>query len=151
MKDRFIRVISPFTAFVSVLLDVAVIFYFNYLIQKINKDMDIWTIMFVVIELLAIAIAVAVSVEVLKNGVKFSQNQMEFTGIDDNNTFEYDNIDHIETSRDTKASLRKNFVDRYSHILIYTKDGNITTITLGLTTNKTLKKIENEINERIGK
>lgn len=150
MKDRFIRVISPFTAFVSVMLDVAVIFYFNYLIQKLNKNMDAWTIMFIVIELLAIAIAVSVSVEVLKNGVNFSSEQMEFTGIDDNNIFKYADIDHIETSRDTKASLRKNFVDRYSHIMIYTNDGNVITITLGLTTQKTLQKIENEINQRIG-
>lgn len=151
MKDRFIRVISPFTSLVAVLLDVAVIYYLVYLINNFNKNINAWTIMFLVIEVLAIGIAIAVSVEAFKHGVKFSQKQMEFTGIDDNNVFEYENIDHVEISRDTKVSLRKNFVDRYSHILIYTKDENVTTITLGLTTSKTLNKICDEINTRIGK
>lgn len=149
MKDKFIRVISPFTAGMVMLLDIAVIFYFNYLIQKLHQKLDIWNIMFIVIEIIAIIIAVATSIEVLKNGVKFDNEKIEFTAIDSDNVFKYCDIDHIESSKDTKASLRKNFVDRYSNIIFYMKDGNVTTITLGLTTNKTLEKIVNEINNRI--
>lgn len=150
MKNKFIRVVSPISAGIAVLLDVAVIFYFVFLIQKLlEKSFDMWTIMFAVIEVFAVAIAVAVSIEVFKHGVKFEEEKLTFTAVDDNNEFLYSNIDHIETLRDTKASLRKNFVDRYSHIYIHTNSNEIVTVTLGLTTNKTLKKIVDEINARI--
>lgn len=149
MNNKFIRVISPITVAVVGCLDLAIIALGVFAIKKIQQSLDGWTIAFLVIELFAIVIGVITSKEAVSNGVRFDESKMEFTGLDDNNIFEYAEIEKIETSKDTKASLRKNFVDRYSSIIIYKKDNSVTTIELGLTTRKTLLKIEKEINSRI--
>lgn len=149
MKDRFIRVISPISFCVIAVLDIAIIAFGVFAYQKITADKNIYNIMFVGIEVVAFIIGILASKEVVSNGVKFEYTKMEFTGLDENNIFEYKNIERIETNKDTKASLRKNFVDRYSSIIIHQTDGTVTTIELGLTTLKTLIKIEEEINKRI--
>lgn len=149
MKDRFIRVISPISFCVITVLDIAIIAFGVFAYQKITADKNIYNIMFVGIEVVAFIIGILASKEVVSNGVKFEYTKMEFTGLDENNIFEYKNIERIETNKDTKASLRKNFVDRYSSIIIHQTDGTVTTIELGLTTLKTLTKIEEEINKRI--
>ena len=74
---------------------------------------------------------------------------MEFTGIDENNLFGYEEIEEIETYHDTKASLTKNFVDRHALIIITKKDETVTTIDIGLTTKGTLKKIKKELSKHI--
>lgn len=149
MDNKFIRVLSPITICVIGALDIAIIAFGYFAVQKIMEEANLWNIMFAVIEVIAIIIGFLVSQEVVSNGVKFSETEMEFTGLDENNIFEYAKIEKIETSKDTKASLKKNFVDRYSNIIIYQTDGSVTTIALGLTTVKTLSKIQNEINKRI--
>lgn len=149
MKDKFIRVISPISFCVITVLDIAIIAFGVFAYQKITADKNIYNIMFVGIEVVAFIIGILASKEVVSNGVKFEYTKMEFTGLDENNIFEYKNIERIETNKDTKASLRKNFVDRYSSIIIHQTDGTVTTIELGLTTLKTLIKIEEEINKRI--
>jgi hypothetical protein len=148
MKDRFIRVLSPFTlAFVAV-LDVAVIIFAYYAIQKLSFQISAINVIFAIIELFAIIVAVLVTKEIFLNGVKFTNDKVEFTGLDDNNIIEYSQIEKIESSKDISASLKKNFVDRYSNIIIYLKDSSVITIELGLTTTKTLKKIIDELKLR---
>lgn len=149
MKNKFIRVISPITITVVVCLDIAIIGIGAFAIKKIQQSIDGWTIAFLVIELFAIIIGILATKEAVSNGVRFDNEKMEFTGLDDNNVFKYQDIEKIETNKDTKASLRKNFVDRYSSIIIFKKDNSVTTIELGLTTRKTLLKIADEINNRI--
>lgn len=149
MKDKFIRVLSPFTLAFVLLLDIAVIVFAYYAVKKLSEQLSAVNVIFAVIEIAAILIAVLVTKEVFTNGVRFRNNEVEFTGVDDNNLFHYTDIVKIESSKDNKASLKKNFVDRYSSIIIYLKDESVVTIELGLTTNKTLKKIADELNSRI--
>lgn len=149
MNNKFIRIISPFTlAFVSV-LDIAVIIFGYYAVKKLSQQISAINIIFSLIVLFAFIVAIFVTKEVFNNGVKFDSNEVEFTGLDDNNIFEYSNIEKVESSKDTAASMKKNFVDRYSNIIIYLNDNSVVTIELGLTTKKTLKKITDEINSRI--
>lgn len=149
MKNKFIRTLSPITALVIMVLDVAVVYYLWYVIEKLTKKLDMWNVLFIIFEAFALVVAFLVSKNVLKQGVKFDEEKLEFTSLDDNNIFCYADIEKIESSKDTKASLRKNFVDRYSHIIFYLKDGNVVTVDLGLTTVRTLSKITDEINQRI--
>ena len=146
---KFIRIISPITLTVILALDIAVLVYGAYAIKKIMNSVDIWTILFAIIEVFAIIIAVLVSKEVVSNGVVLYENKIEFTALDDNNCFEFSQIEKIETSRDTRASFKKNFVDRYSRLIIHLHDGSVVTIDLGLTSAKKLALIEKEIKERL--
>lgn len=151
MKEKFIRVLSPFTLGFVIVLDAAVIGFAYYAVQKLSYQVSTINVIFAFIDVIAIIVAVLVTKEVLTNGVKFRDDEVEFTGIDDNNLFDYDDIIKIDYSKDNKASLKKNFIDRYSSIIIYLKDESVVTIELGLTTNGTLKKIVNELNLRIEK
>ena len=63
----------------------------------------------------------------------FYEDRLEFTGIDDKNVFLYSDIAGVETYRDTKASLKKNFIDRHSLIIITRNDETVTTVDIGLT------------------
>jgi hypothetical protein len=130
-------------------LDIAVIIFGYYAVKKLSQQMSAINIIFSLIVLFAFIVAIFVTKEVFNNGVKFDSNEVEFTGLDDNNIFEYSNIEKVESSKDTAASMKKNFVDRYSSIIIYLNDNSVVTIELGLTTKKTLKKITDEINSRI--
>lgn len=149
MKNKFIRVLSPITLLVIGALDIAIICFGVVAVKKITDSVTTINIAFVIIEAIAIIIGILVSKEVVSNGIRFDETKMEFTGLDENNIFQYSDIEKVETSKDTKASLKKNFVDRYSNIILYHKDGTVTTIALGLTTVKTLTKIKNEIEKRI--
>jgi hypothetical protein len=149
MKDKFIKVISPITVAIMLVLDICVIVFGVYSVKRLCIDVSFWTISFLVIEIIAFFIALFSSKEAVSNGIAFRENEMEFTAIDDNNIFEYDSIEKIETIKDTSVSFKKNFVDRYSKIILYMKNESVVTIDLGLTTKKTLKKIEAEINDRI--
>ena len=149
MKNKFIRILSPITVSIIALLDAGVISFGVFAIKKLQAKIDIYTILFAIIEVFALVIAILVSKEILSNGVKFSENGMEFTGLDENNIFEYSDIEKIETFKDTKASFKKNFIDRFSHITITKKDNSIVTVDLGLTTKRKLNKIKVEIEKRI--
>lgn len=149
MKNKFIRVLSPITLLVIGVLDIAIIAFGVFAVEKLITETSKINITFAVIETFAIIIGALVSKEVVSNGVNFCENEFEFTGLDDNNVFNYSDIEKVETSKDTKASLKKNFVDRYSSVTLYLKDETVTTISLGLTTVRTLTKIRNEILSRI--
>ena len=144
MKNKFIRIISPITFCVVLLLDIGVV---AFGIEVAN----FYTVSFVIIEIISLVICFFVSREVISNGVKFGENEFEFTAIDENGTFKYDEIKSVKGEKDNSVSFKKNFIDRFSHIYIETTDGNTTTIDLGLTTSKKLNKVVNEIKARTNK
>lgn len=145
---KFVRIISPITLAIVLALDIAVVGFFVYAIQRIIEEASFITIAFIAIDIFALIIAIFTTKEALSNGVIFYDDRIEFTGLDTGNTFYYNDIIKIETQKDTKASLRKNFVDRYSHIILHLNNDTVATIDLGLTTTKTLKRIETELTNR---
>ena len=149
MKKKFIRVLSPITLAVITALDIAVFGFGIFALKKLFEELSAAVIFFTAIEIFAIVIGILITKEVLKNGISFYEDVMEFTGIDENNLFSYEEIEEIETYHDTKASLTKNFVDRHALIIITKKDETVTTIDIGLTTKGTLKKIKKELSKHI--
>lgn len=149
MKKKFIRVLSPITLAVITALDAAVFGFGIFALKKLFEELSAAVIFFTAIEIFAIVIGILITKEVLKNGINFYEDEMEFTGIDENNLFSYEEIEEIETYQDTKASLTKNFVDRHALIIITKKDKTVTTIDIGLTTKGTLKKIKKELSKHI--
>lgn len=149
MKKKFIRVLSPITLAVITALDIAVFGFGIFALKKLFEELSAAVIFFTAIEIFAIVIGILITKEVLKNGISFYEDEMKFTGIDENNLFSYEEIEEIETYHDTKASLTKNFVDRHALIIITKKDETITTIDIGLTTKGTLKKIKKELSKHI--
>lgn len=146
---KFIRIISPITILVVLALDSAVIAFSVYAIKRLMQETSTTLILFAVILLIAIIVAVFTTKEALSNGVKFKDDEVEFTGLDTNNIFKYCDIQEVESKKDTQASLKKNFVDRYSHIILHMKDESVVTIDLGLTTQKTLNKIVSQIKSKM--
>ncbi len=149
MENKFIRTLSPITLTVTIAFDAAAVCYSLFAVQKIKQNVDKWTVLFVIIMFFAVAIAIGMTAGVLKTGVILRQDEVEFNGLDDNNIFKYKEIESIDTSRDVKLSLRKNFVDRYSVIILKLNDGSVVTLELGLTTGRKLKKIKAEIENRL--
>lgn len=149
MKDKFLRILSPITLVVVAILDAAVIGYGIYAIKRLTAVQNATIIIFAVCDLAALIIAALVTKEVLSNGVKFHNDEMEFTGLDNDSIFAYADIEKVETEKDTKPSFVKNFVDRQSKVILTLKDERVVTIDVGLTTKNGLKKIEDEINNRI--
>ena len=146
---KFVRCVSIFALAVAIILDTACAVFSVYSIISLRERADFWGITFVVIMLFSDALGVLFTKETLSNGVKFFDDYVEFTGIDENNVYKYSDIERIEASRDTKASFRKNFVDRYSNVTLYLKDESVVCIQLGLTSGKTLKKITDELTSRL--
>ncbi|MCM1115668.1 MAG: hypothetical protein NC397_09250 [Clostridium sp.] len=149
MKDKFIRIISPITVAVVAALDIAVIGYGIFAVKKILQNPRASVIFFAACEVVAIVIAGLVTKEIFSNGVKFYDDEMEFTGLDSENVFAYEDIVEVKTEKDTKASFTKNFIDRQSKIILTLKNDKVITIDVGLTTKNGLKGIEEEINARI--
>lgn len=149
MNNKFMRILSPIQLAVVGILDIAVIGYLIFAIKRLIQNPRTTVIIFTAGVAVALIIAILVTKEVLSHGVKFLDDEMEFTGIDGENIFSYDNIASVETKKDDKASLVKNFVDRQSQIILTLKDGKVVTISIGLTTKSSLKKIGDEIRTRI--
>ena len=99
-------------------------------------------------EVFVLILAVLMIREVVRHGVKFKETEFEFTALDDNNIFAYADIEGIETQRDDKASLTKNFDDRHSIIILTIKGGKTVAVDIGLTGKKKLLQIKNEIEQR---
>lgn len=152
MKSRsykFVRCVSLISLAVATMIVVVCVIFSIYAVNRIIENADFWGIMFAVIMVFSDIIGVLFTKETLSNGVKFYDDYVEFTGVDENNVYNYADIERVEGSRDTKASFRKNFVDRYSNVTIYLKDESIACIQLGLTSGKTLKKITDELTSRL--
>lgn len=149
MKDKFIRILSPIQIFVVGLLDIAVIGYAIFAVKTLAKRQATSVIFFAACVVLALIVAVLVTKEIVSHGVKFHDDELEFTGIDNDNIFAYDDIVKVETEKDEKASLVKNFVDRQSKIIFTLKDERVVTVYIGITTKSTLKKVSDEIISRL--
>ena len=145
MKNKFYRIISPVTFLVVLVLDISVIAYAVFAVKKLLENLSVYSVIFAIIDLFAIVVGALVSKYVISQGIVFNETLFEFTALDENNIFNYDDIANIKINKDTKASLKKNFNDRQSQIIIEEKDGKVTTVDIGLTSMKKLKKIENEI------
>ena len=145
MKNKFYRIISPVTFLVVLVLDISVIAYAVFAVKKLLENLSVYSVIFAIIDLFAIVVGALVSKYVISQGIVFNETSFEFTALDENNIFNYDDIESIKINKDTKASLKKNFNDRQSQIIIEEKDGKVTTVDIGLTSMKKLKKIENEI------
>lgn len=148
MKEKFIRIISPITLVVVLLLDCATVCFSVIAVKKTIQQISAVHFAFDFIMLVVFAAAVLVTKSTLTAGVKFSGDGLEFTAIDNDNVFSYADIERVETKRDSKASLTKNFNDRHSYILLHLTQDRIAAIDIGLTTKRTLAKIEKEINLR---
>lgn len=149
MDKKFIRIISPFSLVIISALDVSVLAFSAYAIKKLTEHADTYTVIFAVIDVIALLTAVFASKEVFSNGVRFDACEFEFTGLDQNNIFKYADVAEIETQRDTSPSFRKNFVDRYSVLILHLRDESTVSVQLGFTTGRTLNKIKQEIQKRI--
>ena len=145
MKNKFYRIISPVTFLVVLVLDISVIAYAVFAVKKLLENLSVYSVIFAIIDLFAIVVGALVSKYVISQGIVFNETSFEFTALDENNIFNYDDIASIKINKDPKASLKKNFNDRQSQIIIEEKDGKVTTVDIGLTSMKKLKKIENEI------
>lgn len=145
MKNKFYRVISPLTLIIVIVLDIAVLAYAVFAVKKLIENVSVYSVIFAIIDLFAIVVAVFVTKYVVSQGIVFGDDSFEFTALDDNNVFKYGEIENIKISKDTKASFKKNFIDRQSQIIIEQKDGSTTTVGIGVTSMKKLKKIEREI------
>lgn len=149
MKDKFIRILSPIQIFVVGLLDIAVVGYAIFAVKTLAKRQATSVIFFAACVVLAFIVAVLVTKEIVSHGVKFHDDELEFTGIDNDNIFAYEDIVKVETEKDEKASLVKNFVDRQSKIIFTLKDERVVTVYIGITTKSTLKKVSDEIISRL--
>lgn len=148
MKEKFIRILSPLLIAVVAVLDAATIGYGIFAIKKIIDMPRTNVIIFAACDLVALIVAILVTKETFSNGVKFYDDEVEFTGLDKNNIFAYEDIIDIKTEKDTKASFVKNFMDRQSRIILTLKDDRVITIDIGLTTKGTLEKISSELKSR---
>lgn len=152
MNDKFIRVLSPVSLAVYAILDLAVLGFGIFAIKKATMMLNTWVIIFIAIEIFAIIIAIIGTKELLSNGVKFSDDEAEFTGVDDNNIVAYENIASLEAYRDTAISFTKNFDMRHSLLIFTLKDENgekTNTIDIGLVNNGTLNKVLDEFKKHI--
>ena len=146
MKNKLYRIISPVTLLVVLALDAATVAYAVFAVKKLIQNVSVYSVLFAIIDLFAIVVAVLVSKYVVSQGIVFGDETFEFTAHDENNVFNYDDVENIKIHKDTKASLKKNFNDRQSQVIITLKNGGVVTVDIGLTSMKKLKKIENEIN-----
>lgn len=151
MDKKFIRTVSPLTFFAVLFFDVCAAAMCVISVKKLLCESGFYTVGFVIISIITACVAVVTTVQILKNGVRFDEEGAEFTGVDKNNVFLYSDIASISSHKDTATSLKKNTVDRYSSLIFEMKDGTVATVELGLTTKRTLAKIEKEIKKRIGK
>lgn len=152
MNDKFIRLLSPISLAVYGILDLAVLGFGIFAIKKATVMLNTWVIIFIAIEIFAIIIAIIGTKELLSNGVKFSDDEAEFTGVDDNNIVAYDDIITIEAYRDTAVSFTKNFDMRHSLLIFTLKDESgekTNTIDIGLVNNGALNKVLNEFKKHI--
>ncbi|MCH5315119.1 MAG: hypothetical protein J1E81_04325 [Eubacterium sp.] len=147
MKEKFIRILSPIALAVIAILDIAVVGYGIFAVVKISQAASTKAIFFLAAEVVAIVIAALVTKEELSQGVKFYDDELEFTAIDNDNIFNYADIASVETEKDTKPSFVKNFVDRSSKIILTLKDERVVTIDIGMTTKNCVEKIAQEIRE----
>ncbi len=150
MKDKNLRILSPIQLIVVGILDIAVIVLGIIAIKNIIIFASMQNIFFLACEVIALIVAILTTKEILSHGVIFRDDEFEFTGIDENNLFEYESITGISAEKDEAPSFVKNMLDREACITFSLKNEQIITINLGFTTKNTLQKICDEICVRSG-
>lgn len=150
MRNKFIGTSSFLMKGAAACFNVIAFILMYIGVVKAIRGTSVLSILFAIITVTAFVVSVLVSKNILKNGVQFYKDFVEFTIHDENNTYFYDNIDKIEVHKDTEASLKKNIVDRYSSIILYLNDGTVATVELGITSEKILRDIEKELLKRAG-
>lgn len=148
-NNAFFRIISPPTLAIVAVLDLAVVYFAFFAVKKLIAFTTKYAIFFAIMELFAIVISVLVTKNIIAQGIIFNDDFMEFTAFDENNTVRYDEIEAVETKRDSKASLIKNFNDRHSFLIFKMKDESTIMVDIGLTTAQTLAKACDEITKHI--
>ena len=136
MKNKLYRIISPVTLLIVLALDAATVAYAVFAVKKLIQNVSVYSVLFAIIDIFAIVVAVLVSKYVVSQGIVFGDET-------------FDDVENIKIHKDTKASLKKNFNDRQSQVIITLKNGGVVTVDIGLTSMKKLKKIENEINSHL--
>ena len=149
MDKKLIRILSPITLGVFALLDVAVIYFGIIAVSKISKAVTPITVFFAAFEIAAIIIAVIVNKEILSNGISFLDDEMEFTGVDENNIITYEKVKSVRIFKDNSVSLVKNFNDRHTVIHFVFTDDDTLSIDIGITTDKLVKTVSDELSARI--
>ena len=150
MKNRFIRTLSPITAVVISVLDIAVAFFAVLSVSFFKTEGGLRPYIFLALEIFAVIVAILVTKEVLLGGIVFREDEIEFNMIDEDNVFLYEDIAKVEIYKDNSASLTKNFNDRHALITIETKDGNAHPLDAGLIDVKKVKSIKKELEKHIG-
>lgn len=149
MKEKFIRVISPITLAVVIILDIGVIAYAIYAIRNLALRVNTLSVIFAVLIVVAFVIAILTTRETVKHGVIFRDGEMEFTGMDNDSVFKFEDIVSVAYVKDEKPSFVKNFIDRQSRIVLTMKENKVVTVDIGITTKNKLKEIEKEIEFRM--
>ncbi|MCD7722720.1 MAG: hypothetical protein LUH82_02035 [Clostridiales bacterium] len=148
--NKSIRILSPITLSVILLLDAAVIAYGVFAIKRLLTNPSAGAIFFAAVEVLALIISILTTKEAVSSCAVFREDELEFTGIDGLNVFSYEDIKGVEIYRDTSASLSKNFIDRHALLIITLSDGRTVTIDIGLATKGTVDKIAKELARHVG-
>ena len=155
MKDKtngkFIRIISPVTLAVVIALDIGVIAYAVHAVKTLAMRVNTMNIIFAVFVIFAFAVAFLTTRETVKHGVIFRDDEMEFTGMDNDNIFKFEDIVSVAYVKDEKPSFVKNFIDRQSRIVLTYPENKVVTVDIGITTKNKLKEIEKEIEQRLKK
>lgn len=146
---KSIRILSPITLAVVLLLDVAVIAYGVFAVRRLAVSLSAAAIFFAAVEVLALVVGILTTKEALTSFAVFRDDELEFTGIDGVNVFSYEDIKGVEVYRDTAASLTKNFIDRHALLIITLADDSAVTVDIGLTTKGTIGKITKELSRHI--
>ncbi len=148
MKKEFIRIVSPLSVLIALVLDSASIWLTAFVINDfISGKADGMSIAFAVMLILALIISALFTKEIFSNGIIFYEDRCEFNALDEDNVIYYKDIESIENYKDTKASLKKNFNERHTLIIFNLKNDMVHTVDIGLSTNRTLKKIISKLDE----
>ena len=102
MKNKFYRIISPVTFLVVLVLDISVIAYAVFAVKKLLENLSVYSVIFAIIDLFAIVVGALVSKYVISQGIVFNETSFEFTALDENNIFNYDDI-----ARTPKQALKR--------------------------------------------
>ncbi len=151
MNKKQIKILSPLTMLAVLLLDLSVVAVTVFAIIKLLEEVGPMSIAFAFMDLMAVIIAILVSKEVVSNKIVFTETGFELIGLDNDNKYEYKDIEKIEYDKDEKASFVKNFNDRHAMLILHLRDNKLASIDLGLITKKRLLTIAREIENNISK
>ena len=151
MNKNEIKILSPLTIIAVGLLDLSVVAVTIFAIKKLIENVSTLTIAFAFMDLLAVVVAILVSKEIVSNKIVFTNTGFELIGLDNDNKYNYCDIEKIEYQKDDAISFKKNFNDRHAVIILTLKKDKIASIDLGLITKGKLLKIVKQIENKISK